>query len=91
MDIDIGDGDVIVDFFTETCEPCRTMNPILDEISKEFSIRVERVDVARHPDVAQMFGISCVPTVIFMRSGKVKETIRGFTSKKALISVLRRM
>ena len=91
-DVDaISEGNVLVDFFTNTCAPCRAMNPILEEISEEFNnIKVAKVDVARNPGVSQMFGIMSVPTIIFMRNRKVRETVRGLSNKKALTTMIRK-
>jgi thioredoxin 1 len=87
----ISEGNVLVDFFTDTCAPCRAMNPILEEISEEFdNVKVAKVDVARNPDVSQMFGIMSVPTIIFMSNRKVRETVRGLSNKKALTTMIRR-
>ena len=87
----ISEGDVLVDFFTKTCAPCQAMNPILEEISEEFgNVKVAKVDVARNPDVSQMFGIMSVPTIIFMRNRKVREIVRGLSNKKTLTSMIRK-
>jgi thioredoxin-like negative regulator of GroEL len=67
------------------------MDTILDEISDEFNIRVVKVDVARNPYVSQMFGITSVPTIIFMRNRKVRETVWGKPNKKDLVSIIKKM
>lgn len=86
----ISEGNVLVDFYTVACGPCRQMIPILEEISEEYAnVKVAKVDVARNPDVSQMFGIMSVPTIIFMTNRNVKEIIRGFSSKKALTSMIK--
>jgi len=88
---DINRGNVLVDFYTRTCAPCRALNPILEEISNEFKgIKVAKVDVANNPEISQSFGISSVPTVIFMRDCQVKKTVRGLSNKEALMSMVRK-
>lgn len=87
----LSEGDVLVDFYTGACGPCKAMNPILEEISEEFAnIMVAKVDVARNPDVSQMFGVMSVPTIIFMKNRNVKDTVRGLSNKKDLISMIKR-
>lgn len=86
----LSEGEVLVDFYTGACAPCKAMNPILEEISEEFkNIKVAKVDVVRNPDVSQMFGIMSVPTVIFMKNRNVKGTVRGLSTKKALTSLIK--
>ena len=78
-------GNVIVDFYTGTCAPCKALSPILEEISEMGDLIVEKVDVTRNPELSQQFGVMSVPTVVFMRDNQVKETVRGLKSKSALM------
>ena len=85
----IGVGNVLVDFYTKSCAPCRAMNPILKEISEEYKdVEVAKVDVALNPEVSQMFGVMSVPTIIFMKNRKVRETLRGLSNKKTLVNMI---
>jgi len=86
---EIRKGKVLVDFCTNSCAPCKAMHPILEELSKEFKdVRVAKVEVSQNPDVSQMFGIMSVPTIIFMDNCQVKETLRGFSNKQTLKSLV---
>lgn len=83
-------GDVLVDFYTSSCAPCKALNPILEELSKEFStLRIAKVDVTENPEVSQQFGIMSVPTVIFMRNNQVKQVIRGLSTKETLKKMIK--
>ena len=78
-----GSGNVIVDFYTKTCGPCRALHPVLEEISNEFrNLTVTKVEVTQNPDLSQMFGVMSVPTVIFMKDSKVKHVSQGFSTKE---------
>jgi len=83
-------GNVIVDFYTGTCAPCKALSPILEEISEMGDLIVEKVDVTRNPELSQQFGVMSVPTVVFMRNNQVKETVRGLKSKSALMSLAKK-
>lgn len=88
---DINKGNVLVDFYTQTCAPCKALNPILEEISQEFKeIKVAKVDVANNPEISQSFGIMSVPTMIFMRDCQVKKMVRGLFNKEILRSMIRK-
>lgn len=83
----VRDGKCLVDFYTPTCIPCKTMHPILEEVSEEFpDVKFVRVDVTKHPLVSQAFGITTVPTCMFLHSGKVVSTLRGMQPKPVLKS-----
>ena len=84
-------GPVLLDFYTSTCGPCRTMNPILEEISKEFSsLKVAKVEVTQNPEVSQMFGVMSVPTIILMQDCQVKQVIHGASSKESLKTMVKK-
>lgn len=83
-------GNVIVDFYTGTCMPCKILNPILEEISEIKGLKVEKVDVTRNPELSQRFGIMSVPTVVFMKNNQVKDTVCGLKDKGTLMSMVRK-
>jgi len=87
----ISKGNVIVDFYTSTCGPCRALNPILEEVSNEFkNIMVAKVEVTKSPEVSQMFGVMSVPTIVFLRDSKVQHVACGFSGKESFKSLVRK-
>jgi thioredoxin 1 len=86
----INKGQVLIDFYTPTCMPCKAISPILEEISREFkNLMVGKVNVAQCPDMGQMFGIMSVPTVIFMEDCKVKQVLHGMSNKEKILAMVR--
>ena len=84
-------GNVLVDFYTSTCGPCKALNPILEEISTEFKdLRVAKVEVTRNPAASQVFGVMSVPTLMFIQDSHVKEVARGFSNKANIMSMVRK-
>jgi thioredoxin 1 len=83
-------GNVIVDFYTGTCGPCKALNPILEEISKIDDFIVQKVDVMQNPELSQQFGVMAVPTVVFMKNNRIKGRVCGLKSKAALLSLARK-
>lgn len=84
-------GDVLVDFYTQSCAPCKAMIPVLEEISKEFTnLKVAKIEVTRNPTASQMFGVMSVPTLMFMSDSRVMETSRGFQNKNSIKAMLSR-
>ena len=71
-DVLSADKPVIVDFWAEWCGPCRKLGPILDEISVEYSdkVNVVKVNVDDNPAIAAEYGIP--------RSARRRLKIRGY-------------
>lgn len=81
---------VLVDFFSETCPPCRIMSPIIDEIGSENIIKAVKINVANSPDLADRYGIYAVPTMIIFRNGEEVNRIVGALSKEELLAEIRK-
>lgn len=62
---------VLVDFFTDRCEPCRRLAPALEQISQERAgkLKVVKVDAAKEVDLAVRFRVMSVPTLMVFRDG----------------------
>ena len=63
---------VLVDFYAEWCGPCKMMKPILEELKgmKGEKVRVVKVDVDKHKELANYYQIQSVPTLMIFKEGK---------------------
>lgn len=69
----------IIDFFATWCGPCKMLSPVLEELKKTYNI--VKVDVDLNPDLARLYDIMVVPTLIIFKSGKIINRISGFLDK----------
>ena len=70
---------VLVDFWATWCEPCKTLGPMLEKLAGEFhgAFRLGKVDVDAHQELAGMFGIRSVPTVMLVKDGQILDGFSG--------------
>jgi thioredoxin 1 len=78
---------VVVDFWAEWCGPCKMVAPLLDEIAREMpdKVKIVKVNVDHEQQLAQKFGIYNIPTLLFFKSGTVREQVVGSAAKKVLV------
>jgi putative thioredoxin len=55
---------IIVDLYADWCVPCKTLTPLLEKIvTAKKSVKLVKVNVDKHPEIAQQFQVESVPTV----------------------------
>lgn len=70
---------ILVDFWAAWCEPCKSLGPLLEKLAAEYngSFRLGKVDVDAQQDLAAMFGIKSIPTVMLVKDGQVLDGFAG--------------
>lgn len=93
MEVLESDIPVMVDFWAEWCFPCKTIAPLVDELSKEYSgkLKVVKVDVDSSNRIAADYMIMSIPSLLIFKAGKVVETIRGAVNKKTIQNHIERI
>ncbi|MBN2165343.1 MAG: thioredoxin [Marinilabiliaceae bacterium] len=63
-----GDKPCLIDFYAEWCGPCKMVAPILEELDKEYNgkINVFKIDTEAERELAGMFGIQSIPSLLFV-------------------------
>jgi thioredoxin 1 len=77
---------VLVDFYADWCGPCKTLSPIVQEVSSAFHGRVKviKVNVDKNQNASLRYGIRGVPTLILFRNGNILWRQSGVLSKREL-------
>ena len=81
-----GSRPAIVDFYATWCGPCKVMHPILEELSKEYSGKVDiyQIDVDKEQDLAAAFGIRSIPTLLMIPMKEEPRIMQGAMPKDQL-------
>jgi thioredoxin len=63
-----GELPAIVDFYAQWCGPCKMLGPVLEELSAKYDgkIKVYKVDTDAESELSGAFGISSVPSLLFI-------------------------
>ena len=89
-----GDKPCMIDFYADWCGPCRTVAPILEELSEEYAgkLKVYKVDTEAEQELAALFGVRSIPSLLFVPSDGQPQMAMGAlpkdSFKKAFSEVL---
>lgn len=64
----LGDKPAIVDFYADWCAPCKMLAPVLEELAAEYKGRIViyKVNTEQEQELAAVFGIRSIPTLLFV-------------------------
>ncbi|WP_077612573.1 thioredoxin [Clostridium sp. Marseille-P2415] len=86
-------GIVLVDFWATWCGPCKMFAPVMEEIAGENhpDVKIGKVDVDQHPDLAGQFRVMSIPTLVLFKDGKAAATSVGAKSKKEVLEMIEKL
>lgn len=80
---------VLLDFWASWCGPCRMVSPLVDEIAEERDdIFVGKVNVDEEPELAQMFNVMSIPTLLVFKNGEIAASAVGAMPKEDILALL---
>lgn len=83
------DKPVLVEFFSDSCVPCKRMSPVLAEIEEEYGeIKVVKLNVNFSADTAKEYAVMTSPTFLFFKGGAEVKRLKGVVPKDDLEDVI---
>jgi len=80
------DGVVLVDFWAEWCTPCKMLTPIIDSLSEKFKdkkkVKIGKIDIDENQETAIKYNVMSIPTLLFIKKGKIADSFIGLRSEK---------
>lgn len=84
------DKPVLVDFYSDTCIPCKKMSGVVAQIEEEYAGKayVYKVNSLYEADLVEQYGVMSAPTFIIFKDGEEVQRLRGVQTKDALVEKL---
>lgn len=90
-----GSKPCLIDFYADWCGPCKMVAPVLEELQKEYgdSIVIYKVNTEEQQELAGMFGVQSIPSLLFVPQEGQPQMAMGAlpkpTFEKAIADVLK--
>jgi thioredoxin len=74
----------IIDFYADWCQPCKMVAPVLEDLAREYSgqIMIYKVNTEEEQELASVFGIQSIPTILFIPKEGQPQAAMGALPKK---------
>lgn len=82
---------VLIDFYSDSCVPCKRMSPLLAELEKAYEnqLYIGKVNIAYDMELVERYEVSSAPTLIFFKKGKQIEKLVGAKKKVELEEIIK--
>ena len=84
---------VIVDVKTEWCVPCKTLSPILEQVSIELGNKalIGKLDADQNGEICKELEVRNITTLLFYKDGQIIERTVGMKMKKDILAIVNKL
>jgi thioredoxin 1 len=83
-----GERPAIIDFYADWCGPCKMVAPVIEQLSEEYKglVDVYKIDTEDQQELASVFGIRSIPSLLFIPVGAQPQMAAGALPKDAFVN-----
>lgn len=87
----LGERPAIIDFYATWCGPCKMLSPVLEELAAEYAGKIDiyKINVEEEEELAGVFGVRSVPTLLFVPMEGAPQMAQGALPKNVLQKAIR--
>ena len=80
----------LVEFYTDSCVPCKRMSPILTALEEKYSgaVYIAKVNAAFEPELVEKYQVGSTPTFLLFKNGEIVERFSGARKKEELEQII---
>jgi thioredoxin len=82
---------VLVDLYADWCQPCKQLEPILEQVASELQgkLKIVRIDVDKSPNIAAAFRVQSIPMMVLIHGGRPIDQRIGLVDKASLLEMVK--
>lgn len=86
----LGDKPALIDFYADWCGPCKAIAPVLEELAAEYEddIYIYKINTEVEQELAAMFGIRSIPSLLFIPMDEQPQMAAGALPKKQFKEII---
>ncbi len=85
-----GEIPAIIDFYADWCGPCKMVAPIMSELAVDFEgkVKIYKIDTEDQKELAAVFGIQSIPSILFIPIDEQPQMISGALPKENFVKMI---
>ena len=82
---------VLVEFYSDSCIPCKQLSPILGGLEDDYEdqIKIVKVNVNFDADLAAKYEVAASPTILIFKNGEEVRRVRGLVKRPELETIVK--
>ena len=83
---------VLLKFWAEWCGPCKTLNPVIEELASENGdVTIASINIEEAKELVANYNIKGIPAIVILKNGSHLDTIQGAHPKEHYQEVINKL